>query len=38
MGIKRAMRSDNFCQTFGTLYLLVVSLEYLVVCAQYQET
>lgn len=38
MGIKRAIRSDNFCQTFGTLYLLGVSLEYLVVCAPYQET
>lgn len=38
MEIKRATRSDNFCQTFGTLYLLGVSLEYLVVCALYQET
>jgi len=38
MGIKRAMRSDNFCQTFGTPYLLGISLEYLVVCAPYQET
>ncbi|MBW1715414.1 MAG: hypothetical protein JRJ77_06225 [Deltaproteobacteria bacterium] len=38
MGIKRAIRSDNVCQTVGTLYLLGVSLEYLVVCARYQET